>query len=499
MFMPENSPFTEVVLAYPSTRRNSTVNIANGISLYPGWNVSVICQNKQDANYFRGNCLKGIKLIELEGQPVEDQLENVNDPETERKSISEFLRSGLRKFIYEYGLPRLTFGLFDHLLEQITTQKLLHRSMKLELLLKSNLSMVSKGEVFIFAESDRGMELELPLMLAKKRNQNWKFIVTEIADSATEIDLSRFPKERYKLHPLNSYKRKAQKRFRSASYHDVFYYSHFTSKALEKLGLYSPFPWRIGLSDEVDLVFVRSEKTIDSLIKLGHSVEKFQVAGDLNFDSIYRKKMSALLGRVDKEIQNKTLILALPNWLESPREFLGKNVRKIRPELCQTVDSFSLIFQKVIIVFHPKQKKEDYGFLPKRSNVVISDGNLFEALENGDFFCSTYSSTLNFGHVLGLPTIVLLPKFWKLSKDYSQFLKNENWIWVASNASEISIDSLNAFSGRALSYFNSESYLNSPEKLLFDGESIFRMLRACSSMNFQSVISNGKLLRESLD
>jgi hypothetical protein len=496
--MPENFPITEVVLAYPSIRRNSTVNIVNEIALHPGWRVTIICRNKHDANFFGNNCPASVKLIEYVGQEIENLQEDANNPEYKRRRISELLRSGLRKLIYEYGLPKLTFGLFDYLLEQITTQKLLYRSMSLELLLKSNLGISSNTNVLIFVEGDRGMDLELPLMLAKKRNENWKYIVTEIADSATEIDLSKFPRERSRFYLFNSYKRKGQKRFKQTSFQDVFYYSHSTANALKKLGIDSPFPWRIGLCGEVDLVFVRNEKTIDSLIKLGHPVKKFQVTGDLNFDSIYRKKMSSLPRGDDEELQNKTLILALPNWLESSREFSSKNLRKIRPELCQIVDSFSLIFQKVIIVLHPKQKKVDYGFLPKRMNVVILEDNLYEVLNSGDFFCSTYSSTLTYGHVLGLPTIVLLPKFWKHSKDCSELLKNEDWNLVVSKASEISIGSLTEFFGRAVPYFNSGVYLNSSEKLLFDGKSILRLLQGCLSMQSTSVMPDVQSSRESL-
>ena len=461
-----------VILALPSKRIKSALNLSIQLAGNPKTSVVVLSLSHSDTLYFEKNGSANVEIVEVKDPYEHNQsIENskmIGVKVLQKRSVLKTSRMLLSKFAFNYLIPRFSLGLFEYLVEQKIKYKILYKSELLEKIIRDIVGTEKKNVVLI-TEGDRGMDIEQPLLLVKKRNRNFRYVVCEIADSATEIDLSKFSQVRRKRFTLNSYRRLSQKRFSSSVYGNVYYYSHSASNALSKLEISSDFPWRIGLSSGVDLVLLRNDKSLDSMRRLNLDVSKFTVAGDVNFDCIFEiSKLSQTPLLNEKE--NKILVVALPNWLESPREFSKRNYRKIQPFLEILFSTLSENFESIRVVLHPKQVEARYEFLRKFTNVTLSNDSIYNEIVTGDVFCTTYSSTLNYAHVLEMPTLVLLPNFWSLTAVFADEIQTKKWNIIVNRPTAISNETLRNFYRTANAYFRSSEFIDSPEKGYFDGK-----------------------------
>jgi len=473
-----------VILALPSKRRTSALNLSRQLAGNPKTGVVVLSFLHSDTLYFEKNCSANVDIVEVKDPYEHDQsienLKMIGVKVLQKRSVLQASRMLLSKFAYNYLIPRFSLGLFENLVEQKVLYKILYKSELLEKIIGDRVG-TEKRNIVLITEGDRGMDIEQPLLLVKKRNHNFRYVVCEIADSATEIDLSKYPQVRRKRFTLNSYRRLSQKKFSSSVYRNGYYYSHSTSNALSKLEISSDFPWRIGLSSGVDLVLLRNDESLDSMRRLNLDVSKFTVAGDVNFDFIFESwKLNQT--PVLKEKENKTLVVALPNWLESPREFSKRNYRKIQPYLEILFSTLSENFESIRVVLHPKQTEARYEFLRKFPNVTLSNDSIYNEIVTGDVFCTTYSSTLNYAHVLEMPTLVLLPNFWSHTTDYANKIQPKKWSIIVNRPTAISNETLRNFYRTANAYFRSSEFIGSPEKANFDGKYAERLMSQIDSL-----------------
>lgn len=216
-------------------------------------------------------------------------------------------------------------------------------------------------------------------------------------------------------HPLASrYQIDTFKKFSSEIYgqqqhENHFFYPAFLMNVLEKYHLLTKNPWYIGAGVS-DLVLVDNRHTAERYTNNMTPSKKIRIVGEFFYDDLYRvleKKeeiKSALCTKYGLDPAKKIVILSMPQLWE--HNILSKEQHWIEIDfLMQTLAHYASSYS-IMISLHPKSFRFNYEFLTEAFPCIILDEPLAEVLPIADLFTATFSSTVIWAVLCGIPSIV---------------------------------------------------------------------------------------------
>lgn len=467
-------PLVQLVFAIPKKRLNSATIFINQIAevVKEQTEIIILINNVKSRSLLEGQLPANTRIIDVSDFYLEKVAKNENTDVYKESlksnlfhKISHTIKMSLKEKFIEVARS-LSLGYIDKLLEQIYVFKVSYIAsgigMKLQLEHSSNV----KKRVIFFLESDRGIEFEYPVLYLRSQYDQCNTVIIEFADTATERDLIPFAKEVIRKPILNRYRRSHTQLFDHQAFQNRLYLSVPFHKALKILDIESIFPWRVGLNKWVDFVFVRRPEIIQQIKNLSYPTDKFFYEGDTIADSILMNS------EFRKDRQTKPYskaIIALPQYLETPREFSKRNYKKIKIDIEKLVIAIANIAEEITICLHPKQSVEDYRFLVEIPKVKISSSNLYKEIARHDFLVSTESSVMKYAWILKKPNILYFPKYWKLNEIYSEINLSRPWTMVIEDIVTLNRDRIFNFFSEAEDYFASENYANEIQLQKLDG------------------------------
>jgi len=472
------------IFAFPKKRLNSAIILMNKMAdVAPSRiNLVTLVNQRSSLEYLHKNIAKRFEIIDVSDLYIEKKAsvpshtseESQNEEESakieERSEIA--LQSIFREKFKQFSRS-LSLGYVDKLLEQYFLFKILYISKGIQNYVNLKNIDHEKSRIFFFIEADRGVGFEFPILYIRSQFKNSTVVVIEFADSANENDLIKFATEKFRAPILNRYKRAHIFRYGAQAFDHRLYFKVYEQRALEILNIDSIFPWRVGLNKQVDYAFLRHQNSIDAIKQLGFNSTKLHHIGDLVADSIF----TALKASVKQDnLTGIRVLVALPQYLETPREFSRKNYKKISGDIRQLVASIAEFAEQVTICLHPKQNLQDYKDLAMFPKVNISTRNFYDEILDHNLIISTESSVMKFAWIFEKPVIVYFPLYWKLRSIYSELNKSRPWTLEINQPKLPDRLIMLNFLEVAENYYGSTKYKNEVNREKVDGKMIERML-----------------------
>jgi hypothetical protein len=184
------------------------------------------------------------------------------------------------------------------------------------------------------------------------------------------------------------------------------FYSLWDSLALAMAGMAGAHPWVVG-GGRVTIAAVQGQADLDEAERLVSTAERFHVTGQPSWDAMVRiagrECMPDSLRRGPAVNCAPRLICALPQWGEHLQMPWSEHVGKIE-QLCAILQRSGF---EAVLSLHPKAERERYQSLADRHNLQIAQQPLSEILPMADIFVASWSSTLRWSAMLGIPSINL--------------------------------------------------------------------------------------------
>lgn len=209
---------------------------------------------------------------------------------------------------------------------------------------------------------------------------------------------------------------------KNVQYGNKAFFRPYEANALAILGEFPTNPWVLGAGLS-DLMLVESERERNRLISMGGNPKKYVVTGTASQDALYEKK---LLKSITKDklfkrygLKSKKLILiALPQYYEHGL-CSKKQHFSIISDMCSKISELNA---ELILSLHPKMNIDDYRYLERQFSVKLIEEPLSDVIITADLFLATYSSTIVWAVLCGIPTII----FDHLSMNYNDFYSEFN-------------------------------------------------------------------------
>ncbi len=193
-----------------------------------------------------------------------------------------------------------------------------------------------------------------------------------------------------------------------SAYGTLFCYPPVTILALAALGMLSTNPWVMGAGLS-DMMAVFGEEDYHRALQDGVPASKLVITGQPALDTLYQTARATphLISRVGAtyhlEPQRPRIICSVPqlaehDWFDWPRHW--EEVRFLVGALVATG-------AHVLLSLHPKSDPAQYRFLESEYGAHLLREPLREVLPVADLFVATYSSTVRWAVLLGIPTVVV--------------------------------------------------------------------------------------------
>ena len=187
----------------------------------------------------------------------------------------------------------------------------------------------------------------------------------------------------------------------------LLFYSPAKTIALAAMNMLPANPWYLG-GGFSDLVATSGEEDRETYIRMGASADKIVVTGQPSHDNLYRlsrntHELVTMIARKYSLDNKKCVICAVPqlaehHFVDWPRHW--QEIRFLTSCLTQTGAN-------VLLSLHPKSDARQYHFLEQEFGVHILQEPLREVLPVADLFVATFSSTVRWAVLLGVPTVVV--------------------------------------------------------------------------------------------
>ena len=188
---------------------------------------------------------------------------------------------------------------------------------------------------------------------------------------------------------------------------NIFFYPPSLMEALAKNDMLPENPWVMG-GGHSTFVLADGEETKERYVRLGCKPKKIIVTGHPGHDnlhSLYKNRQNLknnLNQEYDFDPDKKLIMIALPQLAEHGIKDWKTHWNEIR-FLC---DVFSRQQANCLISLHPKMKYEQYEFIENQYGIPILKRSLSEILPAADIFAATFSSTVQWAVLCGIPSIV---------------------------------------------------------------------------------------------
>jgi hypothetical protein len=186
------------------------------------------------------------------------------------------------------------------------------------------------------------------------------------------------------------------------------FYPPATTLSLAAMRMLSPNPWQSG-GGFSDLTGVLSEAERNRYQQMGVPKEKMIVTGQPSLDSLYQVATNGqgLVSRLSEtyciDSRRKRILCAVPQLAE--HGFLSWE--RHWKEITFLVSSLTQTGAHILLSLHPKSDPERYVFLEKQYGVRILREPLRMVLPAAHLFVATFSSTIQWAVLLGIPSVVV--------------------------------------------------------------------------------------------
>jgi hypothetical protein len=185
-----------------------------------------------------------------------------------------------------------------------------------------------------------------------------------------------------------------------------FFPAHAISE-LEARGMLPPNPWVVG-ADLCDSVLLAGENERSLLLDDGAEPERLLVTGlrahDLLYELLDRKNelRIELAEKYGLSAAGKWMIAALPQSAEEGVLSWERHWQEIH-FVCQALKDLAA---PTLISLHPRMQREQYAFVEKKYGLPIAEERLADLLPAGDIFSSSFSSTVQWAVLCGIPSVI---------------------------------------------------------------------------------------------
>ncbi len=206
------------------------------------------------------------------------------------------------------------------------------------------------------------------------------------------------------------FSKEVYRQFPEQEHGGVFFYSAEMTRALAEFGGLSDNPWVMG-GGSSDVVCVDSEMTRSRYVAAGVSEGKLKVVGDIAYEQLHAAHTSRdqlredLVSEYGLSKDKKTLVVAMPQFWEHGLADWGTHWRLAQ----QLVEQISESGCNILLSLHPKMELARYTPLEAKYACRIVRQRLFELLPIADVFVGTFSSTIFWAILCGIPAVVTDP------------------------------------------------------------------------------------------
>lgn len=339
----------------------------------------------------------------LSGKPVNGKINSNEKIRSGMKRSFMFSKENIKKSIYWLAATD-AFIITDFF---ITLFQLIKNYYRIRQLFKE------KPPVAVILYGDRHLGLEPAILRAVNDLQKPSIIIpVAVSDPAGGVYLRRGKRQYYPDKSFSLLSRLAKHLnprwiFRTDQ-ENIMFYPPGKALAGYLLRMISLNPWCIGggLSSKIA---VESEKVKRQYILLGVSEDKIIVTGHPSHDDLYERKQSKQelyfqLSLKYKFSQGKKIIIfSVPQMFED-KVLSWEEHSRILADILSRLNKLGFI---VLLSLHPKCQKENYVFLEKNFRTKILEEKLNDVLPAADIFLATFSSTVQWAALCGIPAVVL--------------------------------------------------------------------------------------------
>jgi len=351
----------------------------------------------------------GIDLLWLKKAP---QLSSttISTPTDKPSKISAMRQVHIKVILYSFlmkitGLPIFAFG------KILLDWRDLHRN-----LTHARRIFDKHKPVAVLLTGDRNLGIEAAMIRAA-RERGCPTVVVPFAYSGSD-DVAYTRIRRYgSLHKLDSgpfglLKRWIRRKYPTQIYQSVhgplIFFTPTMTIALSLLRMLPPNPWCSG-GGLSDAVAVSGEEDRERYIRMGVPQTKIVITGEPSHDSLFEAReaktslLSELRTRYGLSAEGKVIVCALPHLAEVEVMDWTQHWNEIE----FLVESLASTGANVLVSLHPKSTFNKYEFLEGKFKVHLLHEPLRDVLPVADIFVATYSSTVRWAVLLGIPTIVV--------------------------------------------------------------------------------------------
>ena len=216
-------------------------------------------------------------------------------------------------------------------------------------------------------------------------------------------------------------------------YPNLYHFDRFTGKRVgfytvietaefTKADIHSSNPWALG-AGYIDSLLVDGKRTENQLIQLGCHAEKIKITGhgshDKLFETVSRKDeiRSRFIEKYDLHPDRRTLILSMPQLGEHNLLSWEQHWQEV-DFLCSELGRLDV---SILVSLHPKMDRRKYEPIAIANGLHLVDEPLREFIVVADLFVSTFSSTVYWAVLCGVPPLVV--DFYELNYTDNDWLK----------------------------------------------------------------------------
>jgi len=188
---------------------------------------------------------------------------------------------------------------------------------------------------------------------------------------------------------------------------NIFFFGAAETMALAECSMLPPNPWIPGGGHQT-LLMCESIESKERYLELGVRAQKIVVTGHPAHDEIFKslQKKEELKRKLTSKyglVPDKPLVLVTipPLYEQGSHEQQPAN-----DEIESLCDQLRRLQGNCLILLHPKMPFQRYHFIQDKYGLPIAAERLQSIIAAGDIFLASFSSTINYAVLCGIPTLI---------------------------------------------------------------------------------------------
>ncbi|MCC7449904.1 MAG: hypothetical protein IT324_20965 [Anaerolineae bacterium] len=265
----------------------------------------------------------------------------------------------------------------------------------------------------ILLTGDRNLGVEAGLIRVARARGRQRIVISFAHSGRDDVAFSRKQDVIYRMdsRAQGILKRWVQQHYPNqvyqSPYGSVLFFTPVTTILLGRMDMLPSNPWAIG-GGYADLVTMIGEEDRDRYIEMGVDPQKLVITGQPSLDLLYRAACNAaalrdrLIAQYGLDGQQPILLCSMPQLAEHQLLDWPTHWK----EMHDLVGALAQTGANVLLSLHPKSQPAAYQFLETEYNVKLLQEPLSEVLPAAHVFTATFSSTVRWAVLLGIPTVV---------------------------------------------------------------------------------------------